>query len=262
MTWVWLDAPRLDFGRADADELDGERTIWLYADPRGALGVSATAGEAELRQAYRRRAAEHHPDRNQGDVDALDRFHDVQQAYAAATGEAEVTVEPTSGTWWRLTDISAPWSPARGSLAVAGLSFELRETHRVPFRDAEDTVRVTYAGKTLPLAIGYSRSASSVELWRARTAVAAEWSLLVLICLVLVPVVALIAAADLYLLSNTNELLAWASVVGVVGLGYGALALILAGAGHPAPTPRRAVRRTRAAVAELRALHAGRTKPG
>jgi hypothetical protein len=79
---------------------------------------------------------------------------------------------------------------------------------------------------------------------------------------VLAPVVALVAAADLYLLSNTNAPLAWISALCILGLGYGALVAILAGAGHPLPTPRRAVRRTRAAVAELRALHPGRTKPG
>ena len=82
-----------------------------------------------------------------------------------------------------------------------------------------------------------------------------------LLCLVLVPVLALAVAADLYLLSGANELLAWASVLGIVGLGYGALAAVLAGAGREVPTPRRAVRRTRAAVADLRALHASRTKP-
>jgi hypothetical protein len=77
-----------------------------------------------------------------------------------------------------------------------------------------------------------------------------------------VPFVALVAAADLYLLSGANALVAWGSLLGIVCLGYGALAAILAGTGHEVPTPRRAVRRTRAAVAELRALHAGRTRPG
>ena len=62
--------------------------------------------------------------------------------------------------------------------------------------------------------------------------------------------------------AGANALLAWASVLGIVGVGYGALAAVLAGTGREAPTPRRAVRRTRAAVADLRALHARRTKPG
>jgi hypothetical protein len=262
VSWVWLEAPRLDFGRRDRDEYVGERTIWLYADPRAVLGAPHAADDDELRRAYRRVARVHHPDLNPGDPAAVERFHDLRQAYAAATGEAEVTVEPTSGTWWRLTDISAPWSPARGSLAVAGLSFEVREPQRVPLRGAEETVRITYAGQALPLTIGYSRSARALPLWVARLATAAEWSFLVLLCLVLVPLVALVAAADLYLLSGANDVLAWASVVGVVGLGYGALAVILAGTGREVPTPRRAVRRTRAAVAELRALHAGRTRDG
>jgi len=262
VSWVWLGAPRLDFGSPDPDEHDGERTIWLYADPRGVLGVSTTADERELRDAYRRRARASHPDLNPGDAGAVERFHDVQQAHAAASGRAEVTVEPTSGVWWELTEIAAPWSPARGSLAVAGLRFALSDPHRVPLRGAEDTVRVTYAGRSFPLEIGHSRSAYALPLWRARLAVAAEWSLLALLCLVAVPLLALLVAADLYLLSGANALLAWASVLGIVGVGYGALAAVLAGTGREAPTPRRAVRRTRAAVADLRALHARRTKPG
>jgi hypothetical protein len=258
VSWVWLDGVRVDFGRHDADEVHGERTIWLYADARAVLGVPDSAGEAEVRRAYRRLAREHHPDTNRDDPDALGRFHELQRAYAVATGDAEVTVEPTEGAWWRLTGISAPWSPARGSLAVAGLTFEVSEPQRVPLRAAEDAVRITYAGRSLPLTIGYSRSASALPLWQARLASAAEWAFLVLLCLLLVPLVALVVAADLYLLSGTNDVLAWASVLAIVGLGYGTLAAVLIGTGHEVPTPRRAIRRTRAAVAEVRALLPGR----
>src|SRR4051812_1810299 len=153
MSWVWLGSTRLDFGRPDGGEQNGERTIWLYADPFAVLGVPATADERELREAYRRGARANHPDLNAGDGDAIERFHDVQQAHAAATGRAEVTVEPMSGAWWELTEIAAPWSPARRSLAVAGLRFAVRDAHRVPLRDPEETVRVTYAGRSFPLAI-------------------------------------------------------------------------------------------------------------
>src|SRR6478735_7284727 len=184
MGWIWLDAPRLDFGRPDAEEWEGERTVWIYADPHTVLGVPASADEGELQRAYRRLARVHHPDLNPDDDDALERFHELQRAYAVATGKGEVAVEPTSGAWWRLTGISG--SPSRGSLAVAGLSFELRDAHRVPFRDAEDTVRVTYAGRSFPLTVAHSRGATAAALWQARAAGAAEWSLLVLTCLVLV----------------------------------------------------------------------------
>jgi hypothetical protein len=262
MTWVWLGAPTLDFGFPDPDELEGERTVWLYADPSRVLGTRPSAGADELRRAYRRVAREHHPDVNPGDEDALARFHDAQEAYAVATGDAEITVEPIAGEWWSLTGFTTPPPPARRRHAAAGLTFELRDLHRVPLRDAEDTIRVTYAGRTLSLGIAYSNSRRAGPVRRARLAAAAESFVLVLLCLVLVPVLALVLAADLYVLSDRSDALTWASVVLILGLGYGALAAILAGAGREVPTPRRAVRRTRAAVAELRALHAGRTRLG
>ena len=50
MGWIWLDAPRLDFGRPDAEEWEGERTVWIYADPHTVLGVPASADEGELQR--------------------------------------------------------------------------------------------------------------------------------------------------------------------------------------------------------------------
>lgn len=45
------------------------------------LGVSRNVDEAELKKAYRRYAMKYHPDRNQGDVKAEDKFKEAKEAY-------------------------------------------------------------------------------------------------------------------------------------------------------------------------------------
>ena len=55
-------------------------------DPYDILGLAASATLAEIRQAYRRKAAALHPDRNP-DPEAAARFRRVQQAYDLLSDE-------------------------------------------------------------------------------------------------------------------------------------------------------------------------------
>ena len=45
------------------------------------LGVSKNCSEAELKKAYRRAAQKHHPDRNQDDASAEEKFKECKEAY-------------------------------------------------------------------------------------------------------------------------------------------------------------------------------------
>ena len=50
------------------------------------LGVSRKAAQKEIRQAYRKLARKHHPDLNPGDKSSEEKFKQVQEAYAQASG--------------------------------------------------------------------------------------------------------------------------------------------------------------------------------
>ena len=51
------------------------------ADYYGALGLTSDATLADVKKAYRRLARQHHPDRNNADPGAIDRFRRITEAY-------------------------------------------------------------------------------------------------------------------------------------------------------------------------------------
>ncbi|KAJ1469190.1 DnaJ domain-containing protein, partial [Baffinella frigidus] len=53
------------------------------------LGVQSNATESEIKVAYRKMAMQHHPDRNQGDVQAAEKFKEISQAYTVLSDPGE-----------------------------------------------------------------------------------------------------------------------------------------------------------------------------
>jgi DnaJ-class molecular chaperone len=53
--------------------------------PYEVLEIDATASPEQIKSAYRRKAKQYHPDRNQGDDTALEKFREVQEAYETLT---------------------------------------------------------------------------------------------------------------------------------------------------------------------------------
>jgi molecular chaperone DnaJ len=62
------------------------------------LGVSRTAGDAELKKAFRQLAMQYHPDKNPGDKVAEDRFKEVNEAYAVLSDPDKRTYYDRFGT--------------------------------------------------------------------------------------------------------------------------------------------------------------------
>ena len=53
-----------------------------YKDYYDVLGVSRGASDADIKSAYRKLAKQYHPDKNQGDEKAADKFKEIGEAYA------------------------------------------------------------------------------------------------------------------------------------------------------------------------------------
>ena len=62
-------------------------------DYHAVLGVSDQADEKEIKKAYRRLALLYHPDRNR-EAGAVERFKEINEAYAVLSGKEQPRPEP------------------------------------------------------------------------------------------------------------------------------------------------------------------------
>jgi molecular chaperone DnaJ len=80
-------------------------------NPYDTLGVAKTVSEDDIKKAYRKLAAKHHPDRNPGDKSAEDRFKEVQAAYELLSDPAKRAQYDRTGA---VGDYGGGHQPRRG----------------------------------------------------------------------------------------------------------------------------------------------------
>lgn len=71
------------------------------ADFYEVLGVSKTASDKEIRQAYRKLARQHHPDVNKADASAEEKFKEINEAYSVLSDEESRKKYDLYGDNWR-----------------------------------------------------------------------------------------------------------------------------------------------------------------
>ena len=81
-----------------------------YKDYYQTLGVSKDASTEEIRRAFRKLAAKHHPDRNPDDPGSEERFKEINEAYTVLSDEEKRRVYDQYGT----TGSVPPFQPGAG----------------------------------------------------------------------------------------------------------------------------------------------------
>jgi molecular chaperone DnaJ len=89
----------------------------MNRNPYEVLGVAKNAADDDIKKAYRKLAREYHPDRNQGDAAAEERFKEVQGAYDVLSDPEKRKAYDTFG------DARAAGFPGGGS-DMGGMRFE------------------------------------------------------------------------------------------------------------------------------------------
>jgi curved DNA-binding protein len=97
-----------------------------YKDYYAILGVSKTATEKEIKQAYRRLARKHHPDVNPDDKSSADKFKEVSEAYEVLNDKEKRAKYDQFGQYWQQSSQpgGAGQPPPGWAEASAGFGFD------------------------------------------------------------------------------------------------------------------------------------------
>lgn len=89
-----------------------------FKDYYATLGVSKTASEKDIKQAFRKLARKHHPDVNQGDKAAESRFKEINEAYEVLGDPQKRQKYDELGANWRMYEQAG--ASSRGAGAARG----------------------------------------------------------------------------------------------------------------------------------------------
>src|SRR5688572_28044684 len=82
-----------------------------FKDYYATLGVSKTASDKEIKQAFRKLARKFHPDVNQGDKSAEGRFKEINEAYEVLGDTTTRKKYDELGANWRMYEQAGPGGP-------------------------------------------------------------------------------------------------------------------------------------------------------
>lgn len=77
----------------------------MNRNPYDVLGVSRNASDEEIKHAFKTLAKKYHPDLNQGDKSAEEKFKEVNEAYRTITNKGGTSEQPTNGGFGGFEDI-------------------------------------------------------------------------------------------------------------------------------------------------------------
>src|SRR5262252_8501281 len=85
-----------------------------FKDYYSTLGVSKTASDKEIKQAFRKLARKHHPDVNPGDKSAESKFKSINEAYEVLGDPAKRKKYDELGANWRMYEQAGAGAPGGG----------------------------------------------------------------------------------------------------------------------------------------------------